>query len=210
VSEEQDDRSLGLRGRLTRRRPVSLLEAGDADPEWRWADNPSRASSPGGHCAYGQCPLSCRLATFAVEVSNGSNTRFATFNRLATNVHNPPQPCGAYFGWHFDVVSRYRTGACQMPTTSQDDSLEVSVSRLCASGAITEDATSVVICFGQGDDALRREVRVAHRKFPNSGGWSFSFVLFAADRPRCAGASAKRAILRHDTRCSHEVARCVP
>ena len=59
-----------------------------------------------------------------------------------------------------------------MPTTFQDDLLEVSVSRLRASGAITADATSVVVSFGQGDDALRREVRVVHRKFPNGGSWS--------------------------------------
>ena len=31
---------------------------------------------------------------------------------------------------------------------------------------------SVVVTFGQGDDALRREVRVVHRKFPNGGSWS--------------------------------------
>jgi hypothetical protein len=36
---------------------------------------------------------------------------------------------------------------------------------------------------------------------------AFSFVPFAADRPRWAGVSAKRAILRRDVRCSHEVAR---
>jgi len=54
----------------------------------------------------------------------------------------------------------------------QDDLLEVSVSRLRASGAITPDATSVIVSFGQGGDALRREVRVVHRKFPNGGSWS--------------------------------------
>jgi hypothetical protein len=41
-----------------------------------------------------------------------------------------------------------------------------------ASGAITADATSVLVSFGQGADALRREVRVVHRKFPNGGSWS--------------------------------------
>ena len=41
-----------------------------------------------------------------------------------------------------------------MPTTFQDDLLEVSASRLRASGAIAPDATSVVVTFGQGDDAL--------------------------------------------------------
>jgi hypothetical protein len=59
-----------------------------------------------------------------------------------------------------------------MPTTFQDDLLEVSVSGLRASGAIAADATSVVIAFGQGDNALRREVRVVHRMFPNGGSWS--------------------------------------
>jgi hypothetical protein len=59
-----------------------------------------------------------------------------------------------------------------MPTIFQDDLLEVSASRLRAIGAITADATSVVVSFGQGDDALRREVRVVHRKFPNGGSWS--------------------------------------
>jgi hypothetical protein len=49
-----------------------------------------------------------------------------------------------------------------MPTTFQDDLLEVSVSRLRASGAIAADATSVVVTFGQGDDALRREGSVVH------------------------------------------------
>jgi hypothetical protein len=66
-------------------------------------------------------------------------------------------------------------------------------------------------------DVGRRELRAGrrcaparsprHAPFPNGGGWIFSFVLFAADRPRLAGVSAKRAILRHDVRCSHEVAR---
>jgi hypothetical protein len=77
-----------------------------------------------------------------------------------------------------------------MATTFQDDLLEVSVSRLRASGAITADATSVVLSLRQGDDALRREVRVVHRKFPNSGSWSF-FVCPVCRRQaalcRCVG-----------------------
>jgi hypothetical protein len=43
-----------------------------------------------------------------------------------------------------------------MPLTFQDDLETVSASRLRASGAITADATSFVVTFGQGDDALRR------------------------------------------------------
>ena len=53
-----------------------------------------------------------------------------------------------------------------MQTTFQDDLESVNVSKLRAMGAMTADATSVVVSFGQGDDALRREVRVVHRKFP--------------------------------------------
>jgi hypothetical protein len=48
-----------------------------------------------------------------------------------------------------------------------------SVSRLRALGVINRDAKSVVISFGEGDDALHREIRVTHRHFPNGGGWSF-------------------------------------
>ena len=69
-------------------------------------------------------------------------------------------------------------------------------------GAITADATLVVVSFGQGDDAHRRELRVVHRKFPNSGGWSF-FVAACSWAARQAGVSAKarhpearRALLR--------------
>jgi hypothetical protein len=42
---------------------------------------------------------------------------------------------------------------------------------LSAMGAVTADATSVLVSFGQGDDAHRREIRGVHRKWPNSGGW---------------------------------------
>jgi hypothetical protein len=84
-----------------------------------------------------------------------------------------------------------------MPTTFQDDLETVNVSRLRASGAITADASSVVVSFGQDDDALRREFRVVHCQVSEQRRLgAFSFVLFAADRPRWAGVSAKRAIVR--------------
>jgi hypothetical protein len=51
------------------------------------------------------------------------------------------------------------------------------VSRLRAEGAITADMTSVWIGFGAIE--LKREVRLAHRRFPNGGGWSFFLC------PRC-------------------------
>jgi hypothetical protein len=46
-----------------------------------------------------------------------------------------------------------------------------SVSRLRAEGKITTDMTSVWIGFGAIE--LKREVRLAHRRFPNGGSWSF-------------------------------------
>jgi hypothetical protein len=55
-----------------------------------------------------------------------------------------------------------------------------SVSTLRASGLVDRNTKSVVIAFGEGADALWREIRVTHRQFPNGGGWSF----FAC--PRCS------------------------
>ena len=40
----------------------------------------------------------------------------------------------------------------------QDDLPSVSISRLRASGVVTSDMESVVVAFGEGDDALRRQV----------------------------------------------------
>jgi hypothetical protein len=48
-----------------------------------------------------------------------------------------------------------------------------SVSRLRALGDVDRNTKSVLIFFGEGDDALRREIRVTHRQFPNGGCWSF-------------------------------------
>jgi hypothetical protein len=48
-----------------------------------------------------------------------------------------------------------------------------SVSRLRGLGVVNRNTKSVVIAFGEGDDALHREIRVTHRRFPNGGSWSF-------------------------------------
>ena len=52
-----------------------------------------------------------------------------------------------------------------------------------ASGLVTLDMEWVVIAFGEGEDALKREVRVTHQLFPNGGSWSF-FVCPVCGRPR--------------------------
>jgi hypothetical protein len=48
-----------------------------------------------------------------------------------------------------------------------------SVSTLRALGVVDRNTKSVVVAFGEGDDALHREIRVTHRQFPNGGDWSF-------------------------------------
>ena len=48
-----------------------------------------------------------------------------------------------------------------------------SVSRLRALGVVDRNTKSFLVAFGEGDDALRREVGVSHRQFPNGGSWSF-------------------------------------
>jgi hypothetical protein len=64
----------------------------------------------------------------------------------------------------------------------QDDLASVSISRLRASGVVTGDTKSVDIVFGEGDDGLRRDVKVVHRQFPNGGEWSF-FICPVCGRP---------------------------
>jgi hypothetical protein len=63
----------------------------------------------------------------------------------------------------------------------QDDLVTVNSARLRGSGVIRPDASSATISFGDGADALVREVRVWHRKFRNGRGIS----LFLC--PVCGG-----------------------
>jgi hypothetical protein len=86
----------------------------------------------------------------------------------------------------------------------QDDLPSVSASRLRASGVVTRDMKSVVILFGEGEGALRREVKVVHRRFPNGGEWSFFLcpvcsrrarVLKLHDRPMCRRCCLRQGIV---------------
>jgi hypothetical protein len=65
-----------------------------------------------------------------------------------------------------------------------------SVSGLRAPGVVDRNTKSVVIAFGEGDAALRREILVLHRDFPNGGSWSFF------ECPQCEGRA--RALKLHD------------
>jgi hypothetical protein len=52
---------------------------------------------------------------------------------------------------------------------TQDDCLFISVSRLRALGAVTDDMARVRVTIAE----VSREVRLSHMRFPNGGGWSF-------------------------------------
>jgi hypothetical protein len=80
---------------------------------------------------------------------------------------------------HADVISVVSMSRHRL---FQDDLASVSISRLRASGVVTRDTKSVEIVFGKGDDGLRRDVKVVHRRFPNGGEWSF-FLCPVCDRP---------------------------
>jgi hypothetical protein len=59
-----------------------------------------------------------------------------------------------------------------------------SVSRLRAMGAINPASKTVLVTFGEGEAALKREVRVAHTRFPSGGSWSYFVCPSCARRVR--------------------------
>jgi hypothetical protein len=68
-----------------------------------------------------------------------------------------------------------------MARTFIDDLLAVNSARLRAMGVIKPDATSAIVSFGEGDDALTREIQVWHRVWSHGRGIS----LFIC--PKCGG-----------------------
>jgi hypothetical protein len=63
----------------------------------------------------------------------------------------------------------------------QDDLPVINSARLRALGVIKPDAISALVCFGEGEDALKREVRVWHRVFRNGRAQSLFYC------PACGG-----------------------
>jgi hypothetical protein len=74
-----------------------------------------------------------------------------------------------------------------MPRVFLDDLFAVNSARLRAMGVIRPDASSALVSFGQGEDALVREIGTWHRKWSHGRGLS----LFLC--PNCGG---KAQILR--------------
>jgi hypothetical protein len=63
---------------------------------------------------------------------------------------------------------------------TQDQCPSITVSRLRALGAVTEDMASVRVAIGE----VSREVRLSHMRFPNGGGWSFFLCPSCGRRAR--------------------------
>ena len=59
-----------------------------------------------------------------------------------------------------------------MARVFQDDLVAVNSARLRALGVIKPDATSAIVSFGEGEDALRREIKLWHRKWSHGRGLS--------------------------------------
>jgi hypothetical protein len=86
----------------------------------------------------------------------------------------------------------WQHGAAQALATCgrfQDDSAAINASRLRASGAITADAASG--SFAQRDAALRREVHVMRKKFPNLGLWVLCLCRPAAGACASSGCTKR-------------------
>lgn len=63
-----------------------------------------------------------------------------------------------------------------------------------AEGVVTSDSTRVVVAFGEGENALKKDVRVKRQTFPNGGWWAWyvcpvcgnlARVLRLHERPMC-------------------------
>jgi hypothetical protein len=63
----------------------------------------------------------------------------------------------------------------------QDDLLAVNSARLRAEGVIRPDAASAIVSFGEGESALRREIKVWHRAWSPARGISLLIC------PQCQG-----------------------
>jgi hypothetical protein len=87
----------------------------------------------------------------------------------------------------------------------RDDLPAVGVSRLRASGVITRESTSVIISFGQGADALHRQVGVAHLHLKHGGSWSFFVCPSCSRLARTLRLYDGRLVCR---RCDGLIARC--
>jgi hypothetical protein len=132
------------------------------------------------------------LRTFATRSSAETYRRFPSRSRLPPplpplhrNQRRGPLPaCYAHLqstcaAWVASACGGGRFAA--MDRQFQDDLLAVNSARLRALGVIGPDAVSAIVCFGEGEAALKREVRVWHRQFRNGRAQSLFYC------PHCGG-----------------------
>ena len=135
------------------------------------------------------CVPSTPLRAFKIEPvkrrKRYARLRWQTDGKPATNVMDlssrPVVPLSSS-AWYRSLIRPHRLLLESLPVSE-------SVSRLRAEGKITAEMTSVSICFGNIE--LKREVRLAHRHFPNGGSW-FIFSVPAMRRGRCRHCQAQR------------------
>jgi hypothetical protein len=77
----------------------------------------------------------------------------------------------------------------------QDDLVSVNSARLRAQGVIRPDATSAIVCFGEGEAALKRTVKVWHRVFRNGRAQSLFYC------PHCGGKAQVLKVYDGRVRC---------
>ena len=89
-----------------------------------------------------------------------------------------------------------------MARVFQDDLVAVNSARLRAMGVIKPDAASAVVSFGDGEDALQREIRLWHRVWSHGRGLS----LFLC--PSCGGKAQILRVYDGAVRCRNCLKRC--
>ena len=102
----------------------------------------------------------------------------------------------------------------------QDDLLAVNSARLRALGVIRPDATSAIVSFGDGEDALKREIRLFHRVWTCGRGISLFICPQCQQRaqilrvydgaPHCRNCLKRRGVqfkISHGTRAERAEAR---
>jgi hypothetical protein len=82
-----------------------------------------------------------------------------------------------------------------MARVFQDDLVTVNSARLRAEGVISPEATFAIVRFGEGENALKREVKVWHRVFRCGGGLS----LFIC--PKCEQKAQKLRVFDGAPQC---------
>jgi hypothetical protein len=143
-----------------------------------------------------QVPVQCRqhFSTICSRSASRGCARAAPSRQMRRRSSSALGPRARRFCSHQDlgVACGNVTSMGEHRCFHDDLATSESAPRLRATGVISPYTAAVVVCFGEGESVLRREVRVVHRKLRNGGSWSF-FVC-----PQCARRA--RVLKLHDGR----------